>query len=142
MKKKYYWITVIVLILLISLAFLISYFLKQPIENECELNGGKCYGFGDFVAETCKDHEMAILKYDCPEITINTQCCKETLCSQNTPSLCDKSCKSDDDCGLTCICGCISNNDNCKYTGTLCEMPGPYEKCRCINNKCEYRIER
>jgi hypothetical protein len=45
-------------------------------DNECELHGGKCYGFGDFVAETCEDHGMITSNYKCPvPITINTQCC-------------------------------------------------------------------
>jgi hypothetical protein len=44
--------------------------------NECELHGGKCYGFGDFVAENCEDHGMITSSYKCPvPITINTQCC-------------------------------------------------------------------
>ncbi len=46
--------------------------------NECEMYGGKCFGFGDFVAENCEDHEMVTLPYKCPEqITINTQCCRK-----------------------------------------------------------------
>jgi len=46
-----------------------------PCVNECEIHDGKCYGFGDFVKETCEDHEMVTLPYNCPQITLNTQCC-------------------------------------------------------------------
>lgn len=45
-------------------------------DNECEMHGGDCYGFGDFAAETCEDHGMKTLAYNCPvKITLNTQCC-------------------------------------------------------------------
>ena len=43
--------------------------------SECERSGGKCYGFGDFVAENCEDHGMITLPYTCNPITVNTQCC-------------------------------------------------------------------
>jgi len=63
---------------------------------------------------------------------------KYSLCSQGNSSLCDISCKSDDDCILTCGCGCISKSEECRFAGMLCEAPGPYEECQCINNKCKY----
>jgi len=67
---------------------------------------------------------------------------KHSLCSQDNSSLCDRTCESDDDCKLTCGCECISKNEDCRFTGILCEAPSPYEKCRCVNNKCEYKWER
>ena len=65
---------------------------------------------------------------------------KYPLCSQGNSTLCNRNCESDDNCQLTCGCECISKNEDCRFTGILCEAPSPYEKCRCINNKCEYVI--
>lgn len=50
---------------------------EKCTSTDCQSNGGKCYGFGDFVKETCEDHGMIELPYRCPEITLNTRCCKK-----------------------------------------------------------------
>jgi hypothetical protein len=54
------------------------------IANECELHGGKCYGFGDLIAESCEDHGMITLSYNCPMITVNTQCCSSATVTNKT----------------------------------------------------------
>jgi hypothetical protein len=54
------------------------------IRNECEIHGGKCYGFGDLIAESCEDHEMVTLQYNCPQITLNTQCCSSATVPNKT----------------------------------------------------------
>ena len=61
-----------------------------------------------------------------------------SLCSQDDNLMCDRMCNTDEDCHLSCGCGCISKSEECTYAGVLCEAPGPYEGCRCVDNECEY----
>jgi hypothetical protein len=76
MKKKWYWIIgIVIIVLIVSLLYYNFIFLK-PL-NECEIHGGKCYSFGDLFLQTCEDKNMITLEYDCPLRTPQTRCCSE-----------------------------------------------------------------
>ncbi|MFH1474030.1 MAG: hypothetical protein ABIE55_04035 [Candidatus Aenigmatarchaeota archaeon] len=66
-------------------------------------------------------------------------------CTQDNSGSCDRTCESDDDCQLSCGCDCISKNEVCRFAGTFCEEPEEnpslYQKCICINNRCELKWE-
>jgi len=76
MKKKEIILISIVAVAVIGLSVFYILNSRMNEKSECEIHGGKCYGFGDFVAETCEDHGMTTLSYQCPSTTLNTQCCK------------------------------------------------------------------
>jgi hypothetical protein len=72
-KKKYLYA---ILVAIVALAIIIVVYLEDPnVVSACSLHGGKCYGFGDFVAENCEDHGLVTSPYECHSITLNTQCC-------------------------------------------------------------------
>ncbi len=95
---------------------------NNPESNDSQDNlAALCYGFYNMKNETyCK------------------MLCGCSLCSQDDPSLCDRSCESDNDCKWTCGCECISKNEECKFTNILCEAPDPSYACKCINKDCRF----
>lgn len=73
---------------------------------------------------------------------------KKSACTQDAASNyrggegqdpCNRSCQSDEDCKEECGCSCISKDEECIYTGVLCEevLNSDYG-CKCVNNTCSY----
>jgi hypothetical protein len=93
----------------------------NPEPNKCENNGGKCYGFGDFVAETCESHNMTTLPgLTCPKMTVNTQCCQVK----------NYTCKCPDnyeivgsEMGMICTPKCFFTMPRCDLPWFVCETP-------------------
>lgn len=101
------------------------------IENFDADGDGKKDSADTFFA-LCKYHLGIDTDSECKKL------CGCSFCSQDNSLLCDRSCNSDNDCELSCGCGCISNSEECIYAGIVCEAPGPYEECKCVNNECKY----
>jgi len=159
--KRWYWIAIILFIILIAYFILLLFIPPAPplmnpqealtkacmmlIKGDCDVSTDSI-SVGDFDADKngiendSGDTLFALCKnyYDLKTDSECKKMCGCSLCSQNNSLLCDRSCNSDDDCELSCGCGCISKSEECRYAGIVCEAPGPYEECKCVNNECKY----
>lgn len=83
--------------------------------------------------ETIYSNEFTIKKTACTQ-----DAASEFLYTGQGSDPCDRSCESDDDCKFECGCECISKNEECMYTGIVCEAPDSNYGCKCVDPACRY----
>ena len=147
MKKKWYWIVGIAIIILIIISLLFYNFIFLNVTNECEIHGGKCYSFGDLFLQTCEDKNMTTLDYYCPLRTPQTRCCllqqfkDECVIGKEIVSgseLSNYNCESLDNCGWRPL-GCTESG-TCRFA--CCPKNLTFsDETRSIYSRCFLQID-